>query len=72
MMDARIEINGIGKRLRRLRNQHGYSRVYVADEIGYAAHTIECWELETFYPNALAVARLSEIYETSADYILKG
>ena len=44
----------------------------VAEILGVSRQTISNWENEKSYPDIISVIKMSECYEVSLDYLLKG
>ena len=62
----------ISDRIRELRKKNGLSQEELADRLGVSRQAISKWESEGSLPDIDKVIRLSECFEVSTDYILKG
>lgn len=62
----------MSNRLQELRQQSQLSQEDLAERIGVSRQAISKWESEQSNPDIENIIRLSEIYNTSTDYILKG
>ena len=66
-MDYAIEV---GKRLQKLRMEKGYSQDELAEMIGTDKRKISRFETGCTTPDCNVLIKLSEIFDTSIDYIL--
>ena len=55
-----------------LRKQKGYSQEELADKVGVSRQAISKWESEQSTPDLEKVIAMSELFEVTTDYILKG
>ena len=62
----------IGKKLKSVRIQKGFTQEAVAEKIQVSRQTISNWENEKSYPDIMSVVNLSNLYEISLDELLKG
>lgn len=62
----------IGKKLKSVRIQKGFTQEAVAEKIQVSRQTISNWENEKSYPDIMNVVNLSNLYEISLDELLKG
>ncbi len=62
----------IGKKLKSVRVQKGFTQEAVAEKIQVTRQTISNWENEKSYPDIMSVVNLSNLYEISLDELLKG
>ena len=62
----------IAERLQKLRRKNGYSQEQTAELLGISRQAVSKWESGQGKPDLDNLVRLTEIYNTSADYILLG
>ena len=62
----------IAERLQKLRRKAGYSQEQTAELLGISRQAVSKWESGQGKPDLDNLVRLTEIYNTSADYILLG
>lgn len=63
----------VGERIRDLRRKIGFSQENLASELGYSNKTIISeWENGTRLPGTEKIISLSEIFDVSTDFLLKG
>ena len=62
----------IGELLKEARLQAGMTQEKVAEAIGVSRQSISNWENDKTYPDVINVIALSELYQVSLDYLLKG
>ncbi len=62
----------IGNKLQQSRTQAGLTQEQVAEALGISRQTISNWENEKTYPDIRSVIILSDLYQVSLDYLLKG
>lgn len=62
----------MSKRLQELRRKEELSQEELAERIGVSRQAISKWESEQSSPDIENIVRLSEVFNTSTDYILKG
>ena len=59
-------------RIQYLRKQKGYSQEELADKVGVSRQAVSKWESKQSTPDLDKIVAMSEIFEVSTDYILKG
>lgn len=62
----------LADRIQYLRKQKGYSQEELADKIGVSRQAVSKWESEQSTPDLDKIIAMSEIFEVTTDYILKG
>ncbi len=62
----------IADRLQSLRKSRGISQEVLADEIGVSRQAVSKWESEQSMPDLDKIILLSEYFEVTTDYILRG
>ena len=62
----------IGKKLKNARIEAGLTQEKAAEKIDVSRQTISNWENEKSYPDIISVIKMSDYYEASLDYLLKG
>lgn len=62
----------MAERLQKLRRKAGYSQEQTAELLGISRQAVSKWESGQGKPDLDNLIRLTEIYNTSADYILLG
>lgn len=62
----------IAERLQELRKQNNYSQEQLAEKLGVTRQAVSKWESEQGNPDINNIIKLSEIYNVSTDYLLKG
>lgn len=62
----------IGSKLKEARIKRELTQEQVAETIGVSRQTMSNWENNKSYPDIISVIKLSDIYEISLDYLLKG
>ena len=62
----------IGSKLKEARMRTEYTQEQVSEAIGVSRQTISNWENEKSYPDIVSVIKLSDLYDVSLDYLLKG
>lgn len=62
----------IGDRIQSLRKSKGISQEELADKIGVSRQAVSKWESEQSTPDIDKIILLSEYFETTTDYLLKG
>ena len=62
----------IADRIQYLRKQKGYSQEELADKVGVSRQAVSKWESEESTPDLEKVITMSELFEVTTDYILKG
>lgn len=63
---------GIGERIQSLRKTKGMSQEELANQIGVSRQAISKWESEQSTPDIDKVILLSELFNVTTDYLLKG
>lgn len=62
----------IADRIQHLRKARGISQEVLADKIGVSRQAVSKWESEQSAPDIEKIILLSEYFETTTDYLLKG
>ena len=62
----------IADRIQYLRKQKGYSQEELADKVGVSRQAVSKWESEQSTPDLEKVIAMSELFEVTTDYLLKG
>lgn len=62
----------IGETIRQKRKEYNYTQQNLADKLMISRTTISSWETGRTYPDISMLITLSELFETSVDYLLKG
>ena len=62
----------MGKRIRGLRLQHGWSQTELGKRIGVNKSVISFYELGTRFPTYDNLLRICDVFNVSADYLLRG
>ena len=62
----------IADRIQYLRKQKGYSQEELADKVGVSRQIVSKWESEQSTPDLEKVIAMSDLFEVTTDYILKG
>lgn len=70
-MKRRSEMN-IADRIQYLRKQKGFSQEELADKVGVSRQSVSKWESEQSTPDLEKIIILSDIFDVTTDYILKG
>lgn len=60
----------IGESIRDKRKALKITQTKLGDKIGVRRDTISCWERGLYYPNALAICDLADVFECTADELL--
>lgn len=60
----------VARRIKSLRQLRRWTQVQLAKKVNVSPQVVSNWEREYTYPDHADIARLSEIFQTSADYIL--
>ena len=58
------------KRLKMLREKHGYLQKFVADKLGIRSNTLSGYETGTRSPDPEMLVKLAELYNVTTDYLL--
>lgn len=61
----------LGEKIQKLRKQKGLSQETLAEKVSVTRQTISKWELNQSLPDLNFIAQLSEIFNVSADYLIK-
>lgn len=62
----------IADRIQYLRKQKGFSQEELADKVGVSRQSVSKWESEQSTPDLEKIIILSDIFDVTTDYILKG
>ena len=62
----------LADRIQYLRKQKGYSQEDLADRVGVSRQAVSKWESEQSTPDLEKVIVMSELFEVTTDYLLKG
>lgn len=62
----------IADRIQYLRKQKGYSQEELADKIGVSRQAVSKWESEQSTPDLEKIIAMSDLFDVTTDYILKG
>ena len=62
----------IADRIQYLRKQKGYSQEELADKVGVSRQVVSKWESEQSMPDLEKIIVMSDLFEVTTDYILKG
>ena len=62
----------IADRIQYLRKQKGYSQEELADKVGVSRQAVSKWESEQSTPDLEKIIVMSDLFEVTTDYILKG
>lgn len=62
----------LADRIQYLRKQKGYSQEDLADKVGVSRQAVSKWESEQSTPDSEKVIAMSELFEVTTDYLLKG
>ena len=62
----------VADRIQALRKQHGMSQEQLADAVGVSRQAVSKWESEQASPDLDKVVIMSDLFEVTTDYILKG
>ena len=62
----------LADRIQYLRKQKGYSQEDLADKVGVSRQAVSKWESEQSTPDLEKVIAMSELFEVTTDYLLKG
>lgn len=62
----------IGSKLKEARMRTEFTQEQVAEAIGVSRQTMSNWENEKSYPDIVSVIKMSDLYDVSLDYLLKG
>ncbi len=59
------------EKLMRLRKQQGYSQEILAEKLGVSRQAISRWELGETTPEMALLAKLCQVFQVSADYLIR-
>lgn len=62
----------IADRIQYLRKQKGYSQEELAEKVGVSRQAVSKWESEQSTPDLEKIIAMSDLFEVTTDYILKG
>ena len=62
----------VGDRIQSLRKSKGMSQEELADQMGVSRQAVSKWESEQATPDLDKVVIMSELFEVTTDYLLKG
>lgn len=62
----------VGDRLLRLRNEKGMTQEDLAEYLNVSRQSVSKWELNKTLPDVEKLMQLSELYEVTLDYLVKG
>jgi len=62
----------VGDRIQNLRKTKGMSQEELADQVGVSRQAVSKWESEQATPDLDKVVIMSELFEVTTDYLLKG
>jgi len=62
----------IGSKIKSARLEKKLTQEHVAELLGVSRQTISNWENEKSYQDIISVIKMSDCYEVSLDYLLKG
>ena len=62
----------IGSKIRKSRVDAKLTQEQAAEALGISRQTISNWENEKSYPDIVSVLKMSDLYQVSLDYLLKG
>lgn len=60
----------ISERIKLLRNEYGLTQEDLANRLGVARATVASWEVGRRTPDADAIKKLANIFNTTADYLI--
>ncbi|WP_446935884.1 helix-turn-helix domain-containing protein [Lysinibacillus fusiformis] len=60
----------LARRLRALREEHGYLQKFVADKLDIKSNTLSGYENGTRSPDPSMLSNLADLYDVSIDYLL--
>jgi len=64
--------NSVGERLLQLRNRKGMTQEDLAEYLNVSRQSVSKWELNKTLPDVEKLMQLSELYEVTLDYLVKG
>ena len=59
-----------GDRLKELRNNHTWTQQELGDRLGVSKQSVSNWENGNIMPSIDVLVRMSDLFQTSTDYIL--
>ncbi len=62
----------IGSKIKQSRLEAKITQEQAAENLGVSRQTISNWENEKSYPDIVSVLKMSDLYDVSLDYLLKG
>lgn len=62
----------IGSKIKEARTKTELTQEQVAEELGVSRQTVSNWETGKSYPDIVSVIKMSDLYDVSLDYLLKG
>lgn len=62
----------IGRKIKKSRTDAKITQEQAAEALGISRQTISNWENEKSYPDIVSVLKMSDLYNISLDYLLKG
>ena len=62
----------LGKQIKKYRNELSLSQDVLAEKVYVSRQTISNWENDKSYPDVNSLVRLSEVFNTSIDNLIKG
>ena len=62
----------IGSKIKEARAKTALTQEQVAEKLGVSRQTVSNWETGKSYPDIVSVIKMSDLYEVSLDYLLKG
>ena len=62
----------IGGKIKKSRTEANLTQEQAAEALGVSRQTISNWENEKSYPDIISVLKMSDLYNVSLDYLLKG
>jgi len=60
----------LARRLKKLREEHGYYQKSVADKLGIKSNTLSGYENGTRMPDPSMLSKIADLYNVSTDYLL--
>lgn len=69
---AEVWNDSVGERLLKLRNKQGMTQEDLAEYLNVSRQSVSKWELNKTLPDVEKLMQLSELYEVTLDYIVKG
>lgn len=64
--------NSVGERLLQLRNKKGMTQEDLAEYLNVSRQSVSKWELNKTLPDVEKLMQLSDLYEVTLDYLVKG